>query len=343
MSGITSMGMPVVFALIIFIVEGVLLLTLSLGVSFVGVNQFFTQVICKFTKRDMLITVAGNEMWIEAGNKENKTDVIYKKDHKKGVLNHIDPIRYMPNSSIKWGKSKVLAYYASKAWPKTIRQLAATERVWQIASIRISKDGKIPNEMLSIAGHKLQHTRKIKEILDHLGITAEYYQADPNQVLKYNEYLCLIAESDKNKALELIKMYADLELPNESERKEAEEKLKATAEQYIVLPDTVDKKTLTPDKIQEIRNQLIEEIRMVREFCKDLLVPPTVVALNEFMQAFPDKSLTDIILNDIQSTCEQKAAANQPKNMDMKWVAAIVVGEASVFLVIILLILTLVK
>jgi len=346
--GIMSLGIPVVFALALLVIEAVLFGALGLGTVLVGFNQPLVQLKCKLLRQDTIIDVAGNEMWLEAGKKEFKSDIVYKKEtaglagSKKGLTSHIDPTRYDDNSLLKWGKSRVLAYYIAKSWPKMLSGMAATKRVLQVSSIHISKDGKIKTELMSVRGVKINKNTRLKPILDRLGMTPVYYNADPESTLKYNEYLCLIAESNKDNALKLIYMYADLSSPNKDDREEAEKQLKATAQEFIVVPEGVDRKSLDDKAMTSIRDQLIEEIRMVREFCKDLLVPPTVVALGEFMRAYPDRNTVDLILNDIQNTAEQKANAQVPKSLDIKWVVLGLLGEAGLFIGLIVILFSIV-
>jgi hypothetical protein len=300
---------PVLAVVAFFILITVGLLSLIVC-NFMFVSQNWTQLKNGIKRVTNLVTMTSTDMWIEAGEKEFENDILYKPAKgmfkKKGSITHADDNKLKNNSAIRWGRRNlVLFYWISKIWPKGVSWMAAQQRVLEIAGLQIDRQGNVRQQHLTLPmlGYPLLGSEKLKVVLDKLHITKPYLKMDnPEAVLKYNEYLCLIVGADKKKALTLIKDYVN------SGFDEKDKTFLSKTEEYLIVPDMEKKEAA---EIQKAHDQLIEEIKMVCEFCRDMLVPPTVIALREMMKANPDTAQVDDRLSRIQATYERKNAAKQ--------------------------------
>jgi hypothetical protein len=301
-----DMMAPLIPTVIIFLVIWLATVACVAAIPFLFVSQYWTQLTCNLLRKDILITTTQTDMWIEPGNKEYKTDTMYKESggmfKKKGPVDHMDDLKYKNNSSIKWGnRCKVLNYYPGKVRPKHPIRMAAQQTVLKVAGLHISKDGQIKEELLSISGQKIGGTKTIKKLFDRIGITKAYYSIDPDDIIKHNEYLCLIVESDPDKALTLIKRFV------EGGENVEDEEFKARIDQFVILPSDIKKEDTK--KVEGVKDQLVEEIKMISTVCKDILVPPSVVSLAEMMRATPDSETTDEQVAKLKAEMIRKAQA----------------------------------
>jgi hypothetical protein len=294
---------PLVPLVVIFIVLLLIFLTVEACALIIPIPQYFAQALCNLLKIDMLITATRTDMWLEQGLKEFKTDIMYKVQRKLGKkvapLNHMDGTRYDEANSVRWGRTNVKFYYPGKAWPKTITRMAATKLIYDVAVTPISKDGTIGGTKKTTGG--LYVKGKL------MGKSKDKDKIDPDSVLKHNEYLCLIAQASKYKALRLIRTYASMDSPDKQTASVAGQEILSKIDEFMVIPDGVDKNDRA--KLLEIRSQILEELKMVCEFCAPLLVPQTVYALPEFMAAYPDMSTSDQMLDEVDSERTRAAKA----------------------------------
>jgi hypothetical protein len=293
---------PLVPLVVIFIILLIVIMACEAFALIIPIPQYFTQAICNLAKIDMLFTATRTDMWLEQGLKEFKTDIMYKVQRKLGKkvapLNHMDGTRYEANS-VRWGRTNVKFYYPGKAWPKTITRQAATTLIYDVAATPISKEG--------IIGGKKKTTGSMYIKNKLMGKSAVKDQVDPESVLKYNEYLCLIAQASKYKALRLIRTYASMDSPDKQTASVAGQEMMAKIDEFMVIPDGVDKNDKA--KLMEIRSQILQELKMICEFCAPLLVPQTVLALPEFMAAYPDMSTSDQMLDEVDAERTRAAKA----------------------------------
>jgi hypothetical protein len=146
-------------------------------------------------------------------------------------------------------------------------------------------------------------------------------QKDENAVIQYNEYLSLIAEKNPAKAATLLTC--------------TEEELPSMVSRFVVLP--VEVKPEDNEEITKITGQLLEEVKMVRLYCKDLITPPSFVALPEMMAAYPDAETSDEMIEKIDAERTREAKAGS--GIELKWIIIGGLGLSLVFVVVIALIL----
>jgi hypothetical protein len=309
MVDIMSITVPLIPMIGVIIVLGIVAFVCGVLLIYLGVPTVFTQWLANMMKQDLLFTATPTEMWVERGSKKYKTDIMYKRGGilgKKGPLNHMDPTKWDAGNKVRWGSTNVLFYFPGKAWPKTIPRMAAVQSCLKVAKTKIPR----------------AENYKQPGLVDKLLMkNVPEPQKDENAIIQYNEYLSLIAEKNPAKAATLLTCTED-ELPSMVAR-------------FVVLP--VEVKPEDKAKITEITTQLLEEVKMVRLYCKDLITPPSFVALPEMMAAYPDAETSDEMIEKIDAERTREAKAGS--GIDLKWIVLGGLGLSLIFVVVIALIL----
>lgn len=146
---------------------------------------------------------------------------------------------------------------------------------------------------------------------------------DKDAIIKHNDYLYMIARAVPRNALKLLKVENDAEI-------------RQYAKQYVVLPSDV--KNDDTDKVNLIIDRLVDEVKMARTYLKDILIPPSIVALGEMMAAYPDRAVNNELTERLDLERTRAAQAGQMSPMSL---LLIVGGICMLFVVAIIVVVAL--
>src|SRR5271157_5390641 len=224
----------------------VLLIFTTILIIWTGVPFMFTQWKCGMFKTDALLTASDNKVVLEAGKKENLSNIMYKRSG--GVLGkrirHIDPSKFGLRTGYRFGPINTLRWYAvGKFMPKPYMGMLAAEQCLAVAKTQVDEADVTAYE----AG--------LKDYFAGKGLVAKLFKPKGTfkaEIIRHNNYLHLIAEKNPKHALLLLRCDDD-EIP-------------FYANMHMVLPegikpeDTIAADGGTTTAVEKVLVDLVDEV-----------------------------------------------------------------------------------
>ena len=287
------------------------------------IPQYFTLFMAGLTNSKLIVDCDETTVIMKPAKKKNKFDAVYKNKSlsgKEDIL--VDPVTYDNHCSSKWGSRLLMWRSPGRVLSKTpIRMLAQQE------CLDIAKTSK-PGER-DAAGHftKPKYTIVNKYLLGKdIKDKKEKLDGEINDIIEHNEYFALLANANDSVAIMLMQACG------RGDNKE----LSRLAKKHVILPVGIDEK-----ERDAIAADLVDEVKMVCNYCKQLTLRPRIIAFTEMMRACPDTTKSFEIFGKMSQ--DNKNEANADKGDAKEYLKWSVLGVAAVAMIMGIIILILIN
>jgi hypothetical protein len=284
------------------------------------ISQYFTQFLAGIFNSKLIFDCDETTVKVKAAKKKNPFDLVFKNKSMSGkedIL--VDPVTYDTHCFSKWGNRIIMWHYPGRVLAKSPIRMLSQQECLDIAKIvkpgEKDTNGRFAKPKYTLVGKYLMG----KDIKDHNA----KLDGPIEDIIEHNEYFSLLANANDSIAILLMNACGH------GDNKE----LERLAKKHVILPVGVEE-----NKRDLIVSDLVDEVKMVCNYCKQLTLRPRIIAFTEMMRACPDTTKSSVLYGKMSQDIKNEALADKGDGKEyLKWSVLGIAAVAMIMGIIILI------